>query len=683
MNSIRSKVLTLIISSIVIVALLASFLVMSRTLMTYEIEIEEELLIQAMNNGMHFDQEIKDVEKTAESLERLVSNLMDLNAYRENPEYIHEFLEVIEPMIKRTAIEMSQSLSAYVFFGPEVYEYSHDVWYADLKKIGVPIRQEEISASYYDTVTHSKDWYFVPKRTLEPYWTKPYDGHLDFDTNVIFVSYTRPLVIDHQFLGIVGSDYYYEDLLKTIKNYGFSDTGSAMLFNENGEIIIQPENSMFQNGHVDFWLKQKLLYNKEGIIDVGSDNQWYLSFTKLRNDWIYGEMVHKEELLKWYYDLNWVLVACLMVLIGIIILVSIKTVKLIVDPLLQLTTTVGIISRGDYDVKLDKQLLLKGDETGHLARSIEKLRLIQKNNYQILKEQNASLESEVEERTERLVESHEMLELSLEYNSLEKKKLIELNKTLEKAIRNMKHTQFHLIESEKLASLSLITTKMSHEFNTPLGSFLTLLTYLKKEKDKVIMAVEEKELSQKHAEKFVKHFNKCYGMIYEQLEELSSIIDRFKELDTLEKSLNQIQMNVKEYIRFILESLPYYNQLDVELNCPNDLVIEVDSGKFSQIIIQIVDNAYFHAYEKKDTKISIDVYHDKQLEIQIRDYGKGISNEQMNDIFLPYHTHQLNAIGSGLGLSIVYNIVTKFFDGHINCESSNHGTLFHIAIHVE
>lgn len=683
MNSIRSKVLTLIISSIIVVASLAGFLVMSKTLTTYEIEIEEELLVQVKNNGIHFDQEIEDVEETAESMERLVVSLLDIKAYKNDPNYVHDFVELIDPSIERFAKEMSQSLSAYVFFGPEIHNEVNDVWYADLEKNGLSERQSKLDLSYYDTITESKDWYFVPKRRLEPNWTKPYDGNLDFDANVIFVSYTIPIVIDHQFLGVVGSDYYYEDLLKIVSEYSFSETGSAMLFNQNAEVLIQPENNLFPHGNIDFWLKQKLLYNDEGLLEVGSNNQWYMTFTKLKNGWIYAEMVSKEDLLKWYYDLRLILIVLVSVLIVFIIAVSIKTVKMIVNPLILLTSTVGVISNGDYDVRIEKNLLLKADETGLLARSIEKLRLIQKSNYEELREQNASLESKVQERTENLIASHETLEKSLEHNRLEKSRLVELNQTLEEAVEKMKKTQLHLIESEKSASLSMITTKMAHEFNTPIGSFLTLLTYLKKEKDKLIHKVNNDELSEKNASKFMRDFNRCYMMIYEQLEELSTIIVRFKELDTMKNTPIHIQINVKEYVQFILQSLSYYNQLEVKFDCPDDMIIDVDTGKFSQIFIQIIDNAYHHAYDRNHTRIDIEIKKSSILEIMFRDYGKGISNELIKDIFVPYYTHQLNTMGTGLGLNIVYNIVTKFFGGHISCESSNEGTLFHVMINVD
>lgn len=378
MKSIRFKVLTLILACIIIVASISGYLVMSISFSTHQQEVEESLKIQAYNNGLSFNKEIRAVEKSVNAIERLVTTSIDALKFISDEAYVSHFIRTIDSGIYRIAKDMSPSLSAYVFFNPDIHKRAYDIWYGDLDASGEPKRQISLDLSYYDFHKDSKDWYFVPRRTLEPYWTNPYDGNLEFNTHMIFVSYTKPIVLKETFIGVVGSDYYYEDFMKLIGRYRFGKSGSAMLLNSDGELMIQPENDVFTDGRLEFWLRQKLLYHDSGIINVDSTEDWYMSYVKLDNGWIYAEMIKKHELFEWYTLLKQLLLVVVIVLMSIMSIIILKYVSFMISPLLDLKKKVADISAGDYDVTIENQLLLKSDEVGQLARSIEKLRLIQK-----------------------------------------------------------------------------------------------------------------------------------------------------------------------------------------------------------------------------------------------------------------------------------------------------------------
>ena len=115
---------------------------------------------------------------------------------------------------------------------------------------------------------------------------------------------------------------------------------------------------------------------------------------------------------------------------------------------------------------------------------------------------------------------------------------------------------------------------------------------------------------------------------------------------------------------------------------------ELDSfpGPLSQVLINLIENARIHAFADGDTgKISVTVrmIEDKELEIEVRDNGRGIPANLLDRIFEPFFTTRLGQGGSGLGLSIVFNIVTGALGGTIRAESEmGTGTAVFVRIPV-
>ncbi|MGB0898725.1 MAG: sensor histidine kinase, partial [Psychrobium sp.] len=146
--------------------------------------------------------------------------------------------------------------------------------------------------------------------------------------------------------------------------------------------------------------------------------------------------------------------------------------------------------------------------------------------------------------------------------------------------------------------------------------------------------------------------------------------------------------NVAEYIDEILTSIHHVikqQQITIKVSCDPDLTINGCPGSFSQIISNLVLNASIHAFPNKEGAIDINVTQaNNQLSLMIIDDGNGIKPENLSKIFEPFYTTNRDNGGSGLGLNIVYNIVTNQLHGTINCASEiNQGTVFSISFPVE
>jgi len=119
-------------------------------------------------------------------------------------------------------------------------------------------------------------------------------------------------------------------------------------------------------------------------------------------------------------------------------------------------------------------------------------------------------------------------------------------------------------------------------------------------------------------------------------------------------------------------------------NVPEGIIIDSRPGALSQLITNLFMNAILHAFDGRSEgiiEILITDIDDDNLEIVFSDNGNGMSEEIMDSVFEAFYTTKRNAGGSGLGLYVVYNLVTQALNGTIKIESSTgKGTSFIIKI---
>jgi len=121
----------------------------------------------------------------------------------------------------------------------------------------------------------------------------------------------------------------------------------------------------------------------------------------------------------------------------------------------------------------------------------------------------------------------------------------------------------------------------------------------------------------------------------------------------------------------------------VEVNCTDGLLINSYPGSFSQIITNLIFNSINHGYgDKKEGCITLEATEQAgYYSVIYKDDGKGIPKDNIERIFDPFFTTSRGSGGTGLGLYVVYNIVTTNLNGSIDCISEdNHGVKFHIVI---
>ncbi len=287
-----------------------------------------------------------------------------------------------------------------------------------------------------------------------------------------------------------------------------------------------------------------------------------------------------------------------------------------------------------------------------------------------LRRAHDELEIRVQERTQDLFAANQELQA--------------INLELSDTIEELKMTQQQLVQSEKMASLGNLVAGVAHEVSTPIGVAVTTASHLKQITDKLTHC-DPDSISQLIIDEYLEDCSEASQIILKNLERAASLIRGFKQVSVDQSSEVRRFFNVKEYLNEILMSLhPILKKtrLNISIHCDKDLQINTFPGALAQIITNLITNSLTHAYEPNDTgQITIAVVQvNERLEIRFADDGKGMDADVLHKIFDPFYTTKRASGGTGLGLFIVYNIVTMKLGGTIECSSKpGKGTGFIIS----
>lgn len=265
------------------------------------------------------------------------------------------------------------------------------------------------------------------------------------------------------------------------------------------------------------------------------------------------------------------------------------------------------------------------------------------------------------------------------------KKNAELAKTLDE----LKATQKQLVESEKYASLGSMVAGIAHEVNTPIGNSLMAASILENATNKFNASFNRGELKKSSLQAYLEKAKSSSEILSANLHRAAELIQNFKQVAVDRSSLEQRSFPVKDYIEKILTSLEpqlKYTPHQVIVQGNANITMQSYPGALSQIVTNLVINSLTHAYQGLDKvgllQFTITQQGDKAI-IIYSDDGIGIANENLAKIFEPFFTTARDKGGSGLGLHIIYNLVTQNLQGTILCESEmGMGTKFTIALPI-
>jgi signal transduction histidine kinase len=338
------------------------------------------------------------------------------------------------------------------------------------------------------------------------------------------------------------------------------------------------------------------------------------------------------------------------IFLGIILSAGVMIALSIRLPLHQIMSAMQAITSGDYDRQV--QGTAARDEVGAMARAVEVFR-----------------QSAIAKRA-----TEGELRASKEQ--------------AEGALLELRAAQQDLIDAERLAALGGLVAGVAHEVNNPIGISLTVASTLARRTETFEADLKsEAQLRRSQLEDFVRNSRDATQQLVANLHRAAELIQSFKQVAVDRSHVERRQFMLREATDQIITSLrPVLKKATIALSVdvPDGLVINGYPGSYGQILTNLFLNAVNHAFaDERSGTISISARPRGQDDVEIifSDNGAGMTPDVQRQAFDPFFTTRRSEGGTGLGLHIVYNLVTQQLGGRMMLDSRlGQGTTFRIIM---
>src|SRR6478672_11145545 len=320
-----------------------------------------------------------------------------------------------------------------------------------------------------------------------------------------------------------------------------------------------------------------------------------------------------------------------------IIIFGVLIVRSIITPLQDLAASMDAIVAGDLKSRV--RGLDAKDEIGVMARAIEVFR------------ENAIAKVEAEEELRRS------------------------KQRTENAYMELRKTQDSLIEAEKLAALGGLVAGVAHEVNNPVGISLTVASSLARRCELFSDELARGELKRSQLTEFIQRNREAATQLVANLQRAGELIQSFKQVAVDRSHIERRAFDLKELTEQVIASLrPGLSKSRVTLTftCEPGITMNSYPGPYGQVVTNIVLNAVAHAFPPGQSgiiEIQARASGKDNVEIIFADNGCGMSLDVRRRAFDPFFTTRRDQGGTGLGLHIVYSIVTNRLGGRLDLNS--------------
>ena len=300
------------------------------------------------------------------------------------------------------------------------------------------------------------------------------------------------------------------------------------------------------------------------------------------------------------------------------------------------------------------------------------------------------------ERTEKVKRTTAiLLEETIEELEHKRKAIEDSNNALQKSLDELKATQAQLIQSEKMASLGELTAGIAHEIQNPLNFVNNFSEVSKELLEEMLEEIKNGDMEEVNAiaqdviqnlEKINHHGKRADGIVKGMLQHSRS--------SSGTKEPTNINVLVDEYLRLAYHGLRAKDKsfnATLETKFDDSIkTINIVPQDIGRVVLNLITNAFYACNEKK--KLEISNYEPKvtvetkkvkdNIEIHVQDNGNGIPQKVLDKIFQPFFTTKPTGQGTGLGLSLSYDIINSH-GGDIKVNTKeNEGTTFTITLPV-
>ncbi|QSX41235.1 sensor histidine kinase [Shewanella cyperi] len=298
----------------------------------------------------------------------------------------------------------------------------------------------------------------------------------------------------------------------------------------------------------------------------------------------------------------------------------------------------------------------KQNEFDLVALAINEMQEQLRRSFSAIKKSRTELQIALEDR-ERL------LELERSYKDELAKQVKERTQELEHSLQILKRAQQVLVEQEKMAALGGLVSGVAHEINTPIGICLTAASAQLAHIDELVKLIHSPDATLEEINAILDEYQQSCELIVSNITRASNLIQKFKTVAAEQSHEEHRNINLKQVLGEICESTSLIfapMKVDLDIEADENLYITTNQSLLSQIVSNILSNAYTHAFNRdRENKLQIRAeVKNHHLEILIEDNGKGITAEVAEHMFEPFFTTSRSRGGTGLGLSAAFNAAT-------------------------
>ncbi len=242
-----------------------------------------------------------------------------------------------------------------------------------------------------------------------------------------------------------------------------------------------------------------------------------------------------------------------------------------------------------------------------------------------------------------------------------------------------------LLEIEKMASLGVVVAGVSHEINTPLGIGITATSTIHTQTHNLAERFAERSMTQSDLSNYLFLVQKETELLGSNLDRIAKLVNTFRQVAVNGQQQNNKIFNLRDCLNDVVDSLGdklSRERVKLKIKCDPELEINSLINDWVSIFTNLIDNSIRHGFKNQQRgKINIQIKAKKgKLKFSYRDTGQGMDSEALEKIFDPFFTTDIQH-GMGLGLHLVYNLITQRLSGSIQCDSQP-GKGVHFIIEV-
>jgi signal transduction histidine kinase len=244
----------------------------------------------------------------------------------------------------------------------------------------------------------------------------------------------------------------------------------------------------------------------------------------------------------------------------------------------------------------------------------------------------------------------------------------QLNASLEQRM------QEEATRSEARATLGTLIASVSHEMGTPMGNSLMTASTLADQARHFQAQLDAGALRRSALTEFITQVREGNALLMRNLERAVALLKNFRQVAADQASEQRRQFDLRQVLGEVLHTLAPSLKREahaVTLDVPEGIAMDSYPGPLGQVVINLVNNAYLHAFEgmaQGAVKLQASAT-DSEVTLVCQDNGRGIAPEILEKMFMPFFSTRIGSGGTGLGMSIVDNLVKSTLGGSLRVDS--------------